>query len=102
MSDWQRRLKLQPEWDQAGDGTIPIQELAKIISNRLSELAPFPEEQIEEERLDLAAEFKCLSVDSELTYKKFNHIMNALYDWADTSLDHNLLGGRKVCWVDIF
>ena len=102
MANWQRTLKMQPEWDQANDGEITTAALAKIVSKRLSALDPFDAESWEEvTRLELVEEFEDLADVPELTQEEFNWFWAKLYEWADTPLDDKF-GGKKVCWVQIF
>lgn len=97
MSDWQCKLDLTDIWNKH-PGEITIQELCKIISDRLSKLVVPEIDEIEYDHLDLCDEFEILSTDKEATVEEFDEIMQDLYDWGDTSLD-NEFAGKKICWI---
>lgn len=101
MTKWQRKLLLNPEWDQAQDKKITAQELAKSVATKLLSLKPFkPEfERVNDERTELAEEFSDVAADPNATLDDFNYVMAALYDWGDQTLDGGW-NGRKVCWID--
>lgn len=102
MADWQRTLYLQPEWDQASDDGIALGTLAGVIAKRLRALKPFDDEYLDGMRDDIADEFESLRDDPDADRDWFNAVMDNLYDWADMRLDGDVLGGKKVCWVDRF
>ncbi len=84
-------------WDKYPD-EITIQELCKIIGQRLSKIKTPEIEEIEFDQMGLCDEFEMMSTDKELTEEEFNNTMDDLYDWGDISLD-NKFGGKKVCWI---
>lgn len=100
MADWQRHLRLSPEWQFAQAGSVSPSQLAGVIASRLNGLAPFADEMIEDQREELVEWFKELA-DEDPSPSEFNEAMAALYDWGDTSLDGRW-NGRKVCWIDTF
>lgn len=99
MANWQRVLRLNPEWDSCGEDEITRQELAASIALKLSTLSPLQDEWAEEQRLELADSFRDMGRDSALSEGEFNGMMSDLYDWGDTPLDDKW-NGKKVCWVD--
>jgi hypothetical protein len=101
MAQWQRKLLLNPEWDQAQDHKISHHELALSIAAKLRALKPFKAEldNINEEREELAETFESLAEDPEATQGNFNYEMEALYSWGDQRLDGDW-NGKKVCWID--
>ncbi|TPM59012.1 hypothetical protein FJ959_09065 [Mesorhizobium sp. B2-2-4] len=105
MANWQRTLKLQPEWRMAQEGEITHQALAGVIAARLAALQPFGEGvgrtmmDFDDERQDIADGFEALSEDDSATREHFDWMMSDLYDWADQSMDSKW-NGKKVCWVD--
>lgn len=99
MADWQRRIRLNLEWEQAKEGEISTQELAAAISKRLKALTPFKDEYVEQSRLDLVDEFESAAEDADLTVDNFDYLMSELYDWGDMRLD-DTWNGKKVCWID--
>lgn len=99
MANWQRHLKLQPEWGQAQDEEISPQELAAVIAKRLKALMPFKDGYAEQQRLDLVDDFEAAAEDADLTVNDFDYLMSELYDWGDIRLDDKW-NGKKVCWID--
>ena len=99
MANWQRRIHLNPEWEQAQEEKISPQELAAVIAKRLKALTPFKDEYPEQQRLDLVDDFEAAAEDAYLTVRDFDYLMNELYDWGDMRLDDNW-NGKKVCWID--
>jgi len=119
MSDWQRKLELQPEWDQAKAGAISRQALARVIAERLKALQPFEVpardannehqvnmlEWINEKRDELAWIFEDCAGNSDLSVEDFDDAMENLYDWADSPVEmrgENVVRGKKVCWISTF
>jgi hypothetical protein len=101
MAQWQRHLRLQPEWSKAQEDEISVQELAGVIAERLLALQPFTgrDEWVESERIDLADEFAAISREASIDEEEFDGWMSQLYNWGDTALDSHW-NGRKVCWID--
>lgn len=101
MANWQRKLVLNPEWEQAQEHEITIHELALSIAKKLRALRPFKSEfdDLNEEREDLAETFECLAEDTAATRANFNYEMDSLYSWGDQRLDGDW-NGKKVCWID--
>jgi hypothetical protein len=101
MANWQRHLYLNPEWQQAKDGSITIQALAAVIAKRLRALRPFGErdEDLNEKRDEIAEEFEYIAKTPDATRDDFDNWMCDLYDWGDTRLEQ-VWNGKKVCWVD--
>jgi hypothetical protein len=98
VAQWQSKLDLLDIWNAVDEGKMTIQQLAKEISVRLRKLEPTQDEEILYERDDIADYFASFAEDSTATIGEFDHIMEQLYDWADTPLPcvkHN----KKVCWV---
>lgn len=101
MANWQRTIRLNPQWEQARDGEITTQELAASIAVKLRGVPPFINDSIEEDRINLAEEFEWLAGEPEADVEDFDALMHALYDWGDISLDGKW-NGKKVCWIDTF
>jgi hypothetical protein len=101
MANWQRTLRLNPEWEQAQEHEISTQELAGAVATKLKLLKPFKAEwdDINTERDDIADEFLNLAEDEAATQQNFNYVMQSLYDWGDQRLDGDW-NGKKVCWID--
>lgn len=100
MANWVRKIKLNPWWDQAKDGTVSIQILADKIAAKLAALPVFVEDDINFARDELVDQFKSIASDPFAGRDDFDSIMDELYDWGDTSLDGSQWMGRKVCWID--
>jgi hypothetical protein len=104
MTNWQRTILLNPEWGQAQDGDYPVRDLARLISENLTALAPLGNAEVDDERDELAWRFGDLAKDTVLTddelTREFDAAMSDLYDWGDTPLDNKLWQGKKVCWID--
>ena len=101
MAQWQRKLLLNPEWDQAQDDLISTQELAKSVATKLRALRPFKAglDDINDERDEIADNFENLAEDKTATQQDFNSIMEDLFNWGDQRLDGEW-NGKKVCWID--
>lgn len=100
MANWQRHIYLQPEWGQAQEEEITLQELAAVIAKRLRGIIPFPDEYIERERDELIDMFEGAADDETLTTADFDWCMNALYDWGDIQISGKFFDAKKVCWID--
>jgi hypothetical protein len=96
MAKWQRTLDIRDVWDS---GDIPL--VANIAADRLAHLARFDDENLEDEKQNLADELRDLSEDPKATANDFDDVWSRVYDWADRSLDSQW-NGRKVCWIKTF
>jgi hypothetical protein len=101
MALWQRKIYLQPEWDQAANGLISVQEMATVIAERLSALRPINTSVAEDRRHRLIEDFGDLAEDTGATTDDFDSLMEHLYTWGDGALDGHW-NGKKVCWIDTF
>jgi hypothetical protein len=104
MADWQRTLRLNPEWDQCKADEITLQQCAASIAVKLRALAPFSDDPLhplewDSERDELTERFEGLAGDETATSDEFNSIMDDLYDWGDTRMEPRW-NGKKVCWID--
>lgn len=99
MANWQRKLILNPEWNQAQEHEISTQELACSIATKLKSLAAVDDDDIDLEREGLVEEFEGLANDADATQTDFNYVMQSLYDWGDQRMDGEW-NGKKVCWID--
>lgn len=104
MSDWQRKVDFSEATAKYDLDEISIQELAKIVHEKLKGLKKFNDPDIDYQLEDLIEEFEMIAEDEEeddyFLKEEFNYILNRLYDWGDTSLDGKF-GGKKVCWVQM-
>lgn len=99
MANWQRHLRLQPEYGRAQDDELSICELAGVVAKRLRALRPLGDESLDNERDEIAEEFESLAGDPNASTNDFDEAMHRLFDWGDTSLDESW-NGKKACWVD--
>lgn len=100
MADWQRALLVGDVWNE---GTVSV--ISKAAADRMEAMPPFPNNpEVDEVKKELISSLRKLekSDNSEADVIKFDQVWSAVYDWADTPLDSDLLRGKKVCWVDIW
>lgn len=104
MSDWQRKVDFSEATAKYDLDEISIQELAKIVHEKLKGLKKFNDTDIDYPLEDLIEEFEMIAEDEEeddyFLKEEFNYTLNRLYDWGDTPLDGKF-GGKKVCWVQM-
>jgi hypothetical protein len=101
MSNWQRHVYLNPEWEKAKDGEISHQELAAALAKKLRALRPFKSEldDLNDELAELVDEFEALAENSDTGADDIDSVMHSLYNWGDQRLDGDW-NGKKVCWID--
>ena len=107
MADWQLKLDIHEEFEQAGDGELPLGEFCKIVAEKVKALVlpkclteSDEEEYLVEERDEIVQEFEQLSEDSYITVDEVDSLIQRLYDWGDSSLDNNPSWNRKrLCWI---
>ncbi len=98
MANWQRTLRLNPEWEQAQEHEITISALAAVVAKRLKAIRSI-DEQLDDERDEIVEEFEAMAADDEATANDFDDAMSRLYDWGNTPLDGEW-NGKKACWID--
>ena len=103
MANWQRTIRLNPEWDQAIDGEITCQQLAASIAKKLKSIAPFGSDRadVNDELAELIERFDSSADDKTTDIPSIDYAMCDLYDWGDISLDGEW-NGKKVCFIDTF
>jgi hypothetical protein len=103
MANWQRILDIGESWDKVCNNLITIQEASKEISFKLSELQPFKNEEIEQEKRSIIEMFNDVSnsieSDFHLLTEDFDQAMQCLYDWGDQDLGGFFHTKKKVCWI---
>lgn len=105
MPNWQRKIFLNPEWEQAKHDAITINALAASIAKKLAGVRDFSRDRLAEpdslddERDELVERFKDLAAEIDPDRDDLDWIMGDLYDWGDTRLDDKF-PGKKCCWVD--
>lgn len=95
MTYWLRELDIVTEWEQAEEGAITPQELARIISSKLNLMKATGNEGVDADLENFVERFKDFSNDPFAEAEDFDKLMWDFYDWADTELP----GGSKACWV---
>ena len=98
MANWQSRLNLKDVWPAAKEGRITPQKLAATIAKRLRRLSPCKNQDILDERDEIADEFEAFSEDPTADTDEFDSIMERLYDWGDIKLDNDW-PPKAVCWI---
>jgi hypothetical protein len=103
MANWQRTVRLNPEWGQAQEGEITYQALAASIVKKLRLLRPFKAEldDINEGLDEIVTEFECLAESADTNVSDIDCVMHDFYDWGDIRLDGDW-NGKKVCFIDTF
>ena len=100
MADWQRRVRMNPEWDMAKDGHLSAAQLAQAIVRKLRAVhSRMAAGDLADKLADVIAEFEMLEGDEGAGMDDIDEAMDRLYDWGDTSLDGKW-NGKKVCWID--
>lgn len=86
MANWQRTLRLNPEWLQCKADEIAMQECARSIAVKLRARTVRPWLEIDHQRDNLVARFDALALapEGEHDSRTLNRIMRDLYDWGDT------------------
>lgn len=101
MADWQRKLVLTEAFEAYKAQELTVQEVSKIVVEKLKELLDFDDPYIDFCKQDILEDFETLSEDEEANEDEFNWWMESLYNWGDISLDGKF-GGKKVCWIQTF
>jgi hypothetical protein len=105
MADWQRKIYLNPEWEQAKTGDITLQSLAASIARKLGKVKDFSRDRmtdpnpLDDERDEIVERFKDLAAEIDPSREDLDDVMIDLYDWGDTRLDDQW-PGKKACWID--
>jgi len=98
VTNWKRRIDIKEEMKQAKTGEISPAELGQIIANKLKGL---PEYAYDDLKIIVIA-FEDLPKDAG--GDEFDEVMEALYDWGDTTLDSSgpFSTWTKQCWIATF
>lgn len=100
MAKWQQKLDIKDIWQAADAGDLSRSDLCAEIARRLTAIEPMGDEEIDEEKDDIASDFKALS-EIAPSEDDVNFIYDRLCDWGDRPLD-NEWNGKKVCWIATF
>ena len=100
MTNWQRTIKLQPEWGMADRREITAQELARSIASKLRSVANLRLPELNDERDFIADEFAEFAADDTGDFDDLDELMERLYDWGDTHIGGEFFDAKKVCWID--
>ena len=99
MADWQRELDIKEAGKSTVDGSMSIEDLAGIISQKLRSLRAFNDPAIDDAKDEIADWFDCIAEGGDSD--AFDDVMAELYDWADTHISGGFFNAKKVCWVKI-
>jgi hypothetical protein len=100
MANWQRTIKLQPEWGKADRREITAQDLARSIASKLRIVADLRLPELNDERDFIADEFAEFAADNTGDFDDLDELMERLYDWGDTHIGGKFFDAKKVCWID--
>lgn len=101
MANWQRTIRLQPEWGAADRREISPQELARSIAAKLRAVPSFSAyPEVNEDRDFLVEEFEDFAADDTGDFDDIDELVDRLYDWGDTHLSGQFFNAKKVCWID--
>lgn len=119
MADWQFKLEFKEFWqddeialfDKSQKVVDGIKALLSDIRKQADSISDHFKafKQLKESYMDMADElendilpmFEALVETESEDVEDFDYALEALYEWADTSLD-NKWGGKKMCWVNTF
>lgn len=90
MANWQYRLDIKDEYDEAKAGTLKPHEMAHRIAAKIKALGPWGIMLA-----DIVDQFE--SMDERDTFDDTDLVMDQLYDWGDQRV-----GPRwddKMCWI---
>lgn len=106
MTEWKHKLILKDIHERYHSDEITAEEVGKETAKRIRELLaknspPFTDNQ-KEEAEDIAW---CFDNDVQ-EIDDYDTLLNELYDWADTVLDHSSRISfsqiSRLCWVETF
>lgn len=108
MANWQFKLEFSDLWKGYADDELSLVDMSKGIVERTKALLPEILKREDEIYLEMANElenevipmFEALVEEKNEDTEDFDFALYYLYEWADTSLDNNRLGGKKMCWVN--
>lgn len=100
MSKWKYTIDISLPWYRRLKGLISIQELAKIVAEKIRNIVPD-----KDQCLGLIDDFEELSTDQGLADEQeaieiFDQLMLWFYDWADTIIDDSSWPYKRLCWIN--
>jgi hypothetical protein len=99
MSNWQRTLDIKDAWEKALEDEMSYRDLAKVMLDKLQELMPFSDLDIEAEKRDIIDDLECLvNHPDDLCSDDIDDVVERLYGWGDIPLNNNW-PPKKVCWI---
>jgi hypothetical protein len=95
MANWQYRLDIKDIWQRAARGEILPYQLAHGIAERMKQL------NIQDDDFQqIMDDFATLPAEDYVTFDDTDDIMEALYDWGDTTLPpYSVWPRHKMCWI---
>lgn len=105
MEQWQMEIDFTLSKKAYRDGTLSLEDFAESVAKLLTASLPKAKKIDEEMAQDL--EYNVIPLFEEIaeatdivyTVNDFDNALEALYDWADTRLDDDLIGGKRMCWI---
>jgi len=98
MAEWRHRLDIKVEWNQAMEGRITSQELARLIAKKLKALSCYKTEKYGEELREIVSQYESFAGDPSGTTDEFDCIMEQLYNWGDIETKPGWPPYR-LCWI---
>jgi hypothetical protein len=89
MNKWQYTLDVKEAWQKVGEG----QDISSFCKILVKELNLIPDYLKDDELGDLIDYFTSMSEDEDVSIEEFDHVLNDLYNWADTD---------KRLWIGTF
>ena len=105
MANWLFTLDIHDAWTKSQEGTLPLMDLVKILTQKLDELAlqvatKFKTESLE--YMELAGIIECYKeaiIDDTITQGEFNSLFEELYNWGDECSGSKVWPPSKLCWI---
>lgn len=105
MAQWQMEIDFTQSKKAYGDGTLSLEDFAGSVAKTLKASLPkarrIDAEMAQDLEYNIIPLFEEIEEATDVVYTvdDFENALEALYDWADTGLDDNLFGGKKMCWI---
>ena len=103
MANWKHSIDIHKEWQACEDGSLPIWELAKVLSAKLKKVEEAENtvmNTFDWELADIREELDAFAEEQISDRNAFDDIIVRVYDWADTALS-NRWPPDKMCWIGV-
>jgi len=106
MANWKYTLNIKNAWDKRQNDEISLQDLIKVIVDKLNTLKGQITDQEDrddlEDIIDLFDDLLNIRELEGLTENDFDNVWNEFYDWADREIaPFGKYPTNKLCWVAI-